>query len=315
MGFFTGVNISSDLGNDPAKKNPLSDDSAIMETMDPYAEEEDVEDILGKAMMEGFSEGFSEEYPEDMDEDDTDMDEEMETDEEAEGIEMPVLSKPPVAVTIPKETTAVSPASLEKDEKKEPEKKIPEMPVQSVSAVSEKKHTLEGKNMAETVIGKDCVIKGSIECDGVVVIHGKVLGSVCGTQGVIVHKTGSVESQVSSTGSVQICGNVSGSISGKSVTLENTRVTGDITSEEGLTIGKGAVIVGDITAPSLLVKGGAIKGNIDVNGDVYIQKGSVIKGNITSSTIGMEPGVVVDGVCRQSYNSVDMDALFGGDSN
>ena len=187
-----------------------------------------------------------------------------------------------------------------------------------------------GAIVSDTVIGKDCTISGNVSCGGFMTVNGTIQGGVNAKGGIVVGKGaaigGAIESEgnvningaqvggpvSSSKGSITINGKVTGNVEGVSITLENSKVIGDVTSQDALSVGKGAVVIGDVSAPALDVKG-AIKGNVDVKGDVFLHKGAVVKGNITSASIGMEPGVVVDGTCRQAYANVNMDELFSED--
>ena len=260
----------------------------------------------------------SEEDEDDLDDDDEEDSEDEEEDEE-DSEEVPPVNIPPIInrKVLQPETSVI----------KKEEEPVIEKPVMKETKTDNVKG---GAIVSDTVIGKDCTISGNVSCGGFLTVNGTIQGGVNAKGGIVVGKGaaigGAIESdgnvningaQVggpvsSSKGSITINGKVNGNVEGVSITLENSKVIGDVTSQDALSVGKGAVVIGDVSAPALDVKG-AIKGNVDVKGDVFLHKGAVVKGNITSASIGMEPGVVVDGTCRQAYANVNMDELFSED--
>ena len=267
---------------------------------------------------------------EDDDEDSDDYDEEDEDEEDSEeeeddsDEEEDLLEKTPVNIPPIINRKVLQPET--------PVMKKAEDPVMKEPVMKETKtdNVKGGTIVSDTVIGKDCTISGNVSCGGFMTVNGTIQGGVNAKGGIVVGKGaaigGAIESEgnvningaqvggpvSSSKGSITINGKVTGNVEGVSITLENSKVIGDVTSQDALSVGKGAVVIGDVSAPALDVKG-AIKGNVDVKGDVFLHKGAVVKGNITSASIGMEPGVVVDGTCRQAYANVNMDELFSED--
>lgn len=332
MGFFTGVNFEDEeLGknrkkNKPGDQSSASKDPNLMDYEDgDFEGNEDYEDLLGKKLMESLTgtEGYDpsgnyseEEFEEDYDEEEDDDDEDEDEDDSEEDSE-PDDEEYPEDVNEDEEDEE-EPPHISETMYPKPKQVIKENPVIKRELPEEdkkesKKDTVKGGSIvSDTVIGKDCQINGTLNCSGFVTVNGKISGGISAEGGIVIGKGAEVGGPLTSKGNVSISGRVNGSVEGLSVTLESTKVIGDITSGDALSIGKGAVVIGDINAPSLVVKG-AVKGNVDVKGDVFLHKGAVVKGNIVSASIGMEPGVVVDGTCRQSYANVNMDELFGED--
>jgi cytoskeletal protein CcmA (bactofilin family) len=91
--------------------------------------------------------------------------------------------------------------------------------------------------------------------------------------------------------------------------VNTSRLEGSLSSEGSVKIGVGTVVVGDITATSGVIAG-AVKGEIDVNGPVVVDSTAIIKGNINAKSVQINNGAVIDGYCKLSYASVDIDNFF-----
>ena len=55
---------------------------------------------------------------------------------------------------------------------------------------------------------------------------------------------------------------------------------------------------------------GAVKGDMDIRDEAVLESTAVVVGNIKSKTVDISSGAIVDGFCKQSYASVDVDKFF-----
>jgi len=101
----------------------------------------------------------------------------------------------------------------------------------------------EGEKMeaAETVVGKDVVIKGNLKSPSNILVNGVVKGKVNTETDANIGETASIE----------------GSVKAKNVTIAG-EVQGNVAAEESLQIEGSGKILGDISTPSLTIQEGAV---------------------------------------------------------
>lgn len=120
---------------------------------------------------------------------------------------------------------------------------------------------------------------------------------------------GTINGDIECSGKLSITGKVTGNSMASEVYVSTQRLEGCISSEGGVQIGKGTVVIGDITASSAIIAG-AIKGEIDINGPVIIDSTAIIKGNIKAKAVQMNSGAVVEGFVSLCYADIDLDNIF-----
>lgn len=81
-----------------------------------------------------------------------------------------------------------------------------------------------------------------------------------------------------------------------SVQIDGT-FRGAITTNDVLVVGQNAKIDAEITCGSAVVSGSVV-GNITASESVSLESGARVKGDISTPTLGIEKGVVFDGVSR-----------------
>lgn len=140
-------------------------------------------------------------------------------------------------------------------------------------------------------ITKGTVIEGNISSEGSINLDGKVKGNV------------------SCLGKLVISGEIVGASKAAEVYTNNSKISGDVTSEGSIKIGNGSVIIGNVFATSAVI-GGAIKGDIDVKGPVILDNSAIVQGNIKSRSVQINNGAVIDGLVSQCYADVDFNTLF-----
>jgi len=141
----------------------------------------------------------------------------------------------------------------------------------------------------------------------------------------IISKGTTIDGNITSQGSLEIMGNVTGdgeclgklTITGKvignttaaEVDVNTERLEGSITSEGGVKISLGTVLIGNITGTSAIIAG-AVKGDIDINGPVVIDSSAIIKGNVKAKSLQINNGAVVEGFCSLPYSDINLDNIF-----
>ncbi len=168
----------------------------------------------------------------------------------------------------------------------------------SMDLLNENTNALVNEEIAEgsrqdnvTVITKGTTINGSIISDGSLEVMGTITGDI------------------DCAGKLSIIGKVAGNSIAAEIFVNTSRLEGSLSSEGSVKIGVGTVVVGDITATSGVIAG-AVKGEIDVNGPVVVDSTAIIKGNINAKSVQINNGAVIDGYCKLSYASVDIDNFF-----
>lgn len=98
---------------------------------------------------------------------------------------------------------------------------------------------------------------------------------------------------------------------GMTVIGKGTVITGEVTSENGIRLEQGAVLMGNLTATSAVIAG-AVKGDMDVKGPVVLHPTAVVVGNIRSKSVRIDTGAVIEGMCSQCYSDVKLSTIFEG---
>lgn len=142
-----------------------------------------------------------------------------------------------------------------------------------------------------TEITKGTVIDGNIVTDGSANIYGRVKGNIA------------------CRGRLFVSGTILGASRAADITMNNAKISGDVTSDGNIKIGNGTVIIGNIYGTSAVIAG-AIKGDVDIQGPIVIDGTAVVQGNIRSKSIQINNGAAIEGMISQSYAEVDYAALF-----
>jgi len=142
-----------------------------------------------------------------------------------------------------------------------------------------------------TIISKGTTIDGNITSQGSLEIMGNVTGDV------------------ECLGKLTITGKVIGNTTAAEVDVNTERLEGSITSEGGVKISLGTVLIGNITGTSAIIAG-AVKGDIDINGPVVIDSSAIIKGNVKAKSLQINNGAVVEGFCSLPYSDINLDNIF-----
>lgn len=132
------------------------------------------------------------------------------------------------------------------------------------------------KNVNTSLIAEDVVIEGSVTGNSSIQIEGTVKGNV------------------NINGDIFIKGNIEGDIKGKSVSINNCNINGNITAESNISIDNNSVIEGNINADSVYLNG-RINGDVDANEKIILKKSAVVFGNIRSCNISIEEGASLKG--------------------
>lgn len=144
---------------------------------------------------------------------------------------------------------------------------------------------------AVTIITKGTTVNGNIVSDCSL--------DVCGT----------VNGDIECLGKLTVSGKVTGNSLASEVYVRSERLLGAINAEGIVDIGQGTVVIGDITATAAVIAG-AVKGEIDINGHVILDSTAVIKGNIKAKSVQMNNGAVLEGFCSLTYAKLDIDHIF-----
>ncbi len=120
---------------------------------------------------------------------------------------------------------------------------------------------------------------------------------------------GRVEGDINCQGKLIIGGRVNGNIRVTELYAHQAHIAGEIFAEGSVKIGAGTISVGNISAESAVIAG-AVKGDVDVREQVIVDSSAVVVGNIRSKSIQVNAGAIVDGMCQQVYSDVNVDKFF-----
>jgi cytoskeletal protein CcmA (bactofilin family) len=74
-------------------------------------------------------------------------------------------------------------------------------------------------------------------------------------------------------------------------------IIGNVSSEDGVVVGRSGTIRGNIMAKSVVV-GGRVKGNITAYQKLELQSTAQLEGDITTPALATEEGALFEGTCR-----------------
>ncbi len=89
---------------------------------------------------------------------------------------------------------------------------------------------------------------------------------------------------------------IEGDIVGESSILVNGTVTGSVTTNRTIRVGKSGVIKGDVSANSAIL-GGVIEGDLDVKESTVLGSESRLMGDLKTTTLKIEEGATFEGRC------------------
>jgi len=89
---------------------------------------------------------------------------------------------------------------------------------------------------------------------------------------------------------------VEGNIIGNNSILINGTVTGDVTTERTLRVGRSGIIKGNVKANSAIL-GGIIEGDLDVKDSTVLGSHSSLKGDLKTARLKIEEGAIFEGRC------------------
>ena len=165
--------------------------------------------------------------------------------------------------------------------------------IRTKDVMTEKKESIDSVMSDDTTyITKGTKITGDIETDGGV----DVLGSVTGN--------------IKCMGKLILGGQVKGNVNAGEIYANAAKLEGEVTTDGGVKIGVGSVVIGNITATSAVIAG-AVNGDIDIKGPVIVDSTAVVMGNIKSRSVQINNGAVIEGFCSQCYSEIDVKSFFG----
>ena len=89
---------------------------------------------------------------------------------------------------------------------------------------------------------------------------------------------------------------IEGNISGDYSILINGTVTGDVTTDRTIRVGRTGIIKGNVRANSAIL-GGIIEGDLDVQDSTVLGSHSRLKGDLKTARLKIEEGAVFEGRC------------------
>ena len=128
-----------------------------------------------------------------------------------------------------------------------------------------------------SLICKDLVFTGNIECDSDIVLEGVVNGNVT-CHDLVIRESG----------------RIIGDVKANSIALYSV-LDGNLTVDRNLTIFENAQLNGDVVAESIICEG-TVKGNIDCATLLQLKNKSVVKGDCSSQRFVVDENVVINGM-------------------
>ncbi|WMC92973.1 bactofilin family protein [Kineothrix sp. MB12-C1] len=155
-----------------------------------------------------------------------------------------------------------------------------------------KEDTPGGKASDElAVITAGMIVNGDITSEGSVDLIGTVIGNI------------------NILGKLNVTGCIQGDSKAVEIYAENAQIFGELSSQGGVRIGNGSVIIGNLFANSAVISG-AVRGDIDIHGPVLLDSTAIVMGNIRSQSIQINNGAVIEGMCSQCYSEVRPSDFF-----
>ena len=97
---------------------------------------------------------------------------------------------------------------------------------------------------------------------------------------------------------------IEGNIIGDNSILINGTVTGDVSTQRTIRVGKSGVIKGNVEANSAVL-GGIIEGDLDVKDSTILGPHSRLKGDLKTARLKIEEGAKFEGRCVMLDNNSD----------
>ncbi|MCH7818477.1 MAG: polymer-forming cytoskeletal protein [Candidatus Marinimicrobia bacterium] len=97
---------------------------------------------------------------------------------------------------------------------------------------------------------------------------------------------------------------IEGDIVGENSILINGTVTGDVTTQRTIRVGRSGVIKGNVKAHSAKL-GGIIEGNLDVIDSTVLGAHSRLKGDLKTARLKIEEGAIFEGRCVMLDKNAD----------
>ncbi|MBQ5754407.1 MAG: polymer-forming cytoskeletal protein [Oscillospiraceae bacterium] len=129
---------------------------------------------------------------------------------------------------------------------------------------------------AGCVISAGTVFTGNIEANDNVILEGRMTGDIA------------------STGRVRVIGKLQGNAKAASLILDKGEITGDVETEESLTVEPGSTLTGNVIADTARING-TVQGNLKVTGLLALCSQAVLTGDLVAGSVVMEAGAVVKG--------------------
>lgn len=120
---------------------------------------------------------------------------------------------------------------------------------------------------------------------------------------------GEIKGNVSCRDKLNISGKITGDVQGTTITMEKSKVKGDVICAKELVINEGSAVAGNIKTSSVVIAG-VVKGDVEASESADIAETAVIVGNVTSASIQIARGAVLEGTCSQNYNVGNLDEFF-----
>ena len=99
---------------------------------------------------------------------------------------------------------------------------------------------------------------------------------------------------------------IEGDITGDNSILINGTVTGDVTTQSTIRVGRTGVIKGNVKANSAILSG-IIEGNLDVLDSTVLGPHSRLKGDLKTTRLKIEEGAVFEGRCVMIDKNAEAD--------
>lgn len=99
---------------------------------------------------------------------------------------------------------------------------------------------------------------------------------------------------------------IEGNIVGINSILINGTVTGDVTTERTLRVGRSGIIKGNVKANSAIL-GGIIEGDLDVKDSTVLGSHSSLRGDLKTARLKIEEGATFEGRCVMLDRNAEKD--------
>lgn len=132
-------------------------------------------------------------------------------------------------------------------------------------------------------------------------------GSISAKSDIVIE--GRVTGDIVTENNISVTGKVDGNIDGNFVSINGGYVIGNINAKSKVTTDATSVVVGDISADSFS-SDGKVKGNLKIITAVSLSNNAVVFGNVSSKGISIQDGAVVKGNLQVLSPTIDNDDVF-----